>query len=60
MTQTPGWASACWPDNTPLEIDYSRYYHSSGDIPEWTTEREPWRMAWAATAGGAALLRLLW
>lgn len=60
MTQTPGWSSACWPDNTPLEIDYSRYYHSSGDIPEWTTEREPWRMAWAATAGGAALLRLLW
>lgn len=60
LTQTPGWSSACWPDNTPLEIDYSRYYHSSGDIPEWTTDREPWRMAWAATAGGAALLRLLW
>lgn len=60
LAQTPGWSSACWPKDTPLEIDYSRYYHSSGDIPEWTTEREPWRMVWAATAGGATLLRLLW
>ncbi|MDZ7268766.1 MAG: M28 family peptidase [candidate division KSB1 bacterium] len=58
--QTPGWHSSCWPAQTPLEIDYSRYYHSSGDIPEWTTDREPWRMAWAARAGGLALLRLLW
>lgn len=58
--QTPGWDSSCWPAQTPLEIDHSRYYHSSGDIPEWTTDREPWRMAWAAQAGGLALLHLLW
>jgi len=58
--QLRGWRSACWPAQTPLEIDYSRYYHSAGDIPEWTTDREPWRIAWAARAGGLALLRLLW
>jgi hypothetical protein len=65
LRQTPGWSSPCWPragpnDGKMIQIDYSRYYHSSGDIPEWTTDKEPWRVAWCAKAGGLALLRLAW
>jgi hypothetical protein len=61
IDQTPGWTSACWYSaDGRIEIDYSRYYHSSGDTPENTTDRQPWRMAWAARAGGLALLRLAW
>ncbi|MCS7082955.1 MAG: M28 family peptidase [Bacteroidetes bacterium] len=55
LPQTPGWG----PPDT-VEIDYSRYYHSSLDVPELTTDREPFRMAWAARAVGIALLRLAW
>jgi hypothetical protein len=55
LPQTPGWG----PPDT-VWIDYSRYYHSSLDVPELTTDREPFRMAWAARAVGIALLRLAW
>jgi hypothetical protein len=42
-----------------VTIDYSAYYHSSGDTPENTTEREPQNMVRAVKAVGIALLRLL-
>jgi hypothetical protein len=58
MPQTPGWESAGTPDATSLRIDYSLYYHSSGDTPENTTEREPQNMVRAVKAVGLALLRL--
>lgn len=62
VKQTPGWKSTCWLSNSDemIQIDFSRYYHSSGDVPEWTTDKEPWRMAWCAKAGGIALLRMAW
>ena len=61
VDQTPGWSSDGWYSaDGRIEIDYSRFYHSSGDTPENTTDRQPWRMAWAARAGGLALLRLAW
>ena len=59
--QTEGWTSKAWkghPDS--VVIDYSHYYHSSLDIPELTTEKEPFNMVWAAKAVGIALLRLAW
>ncbi len=61
IPQTPGWSSKAWnghPDS--VTIDFSRYYHSSLDIPERTTEREPSNMSWAVKAVGIALLRLAW
>jgi Zn-dependent M28 family amino/carboxypeptidase len=61
IPQTDGWASRAWkghPDS--VTIDFSRYYHSSRDVPEVTTEREPHNMVWAAKAVGIALLRLAW
>ncbi|MEX2116872.1 MAG: M28 family peptidase [Bacteroidota bacterium] len=59
--QTEGWTSRAWkghPDS--VTIDFSRYYHSSHDLPEVTTEREPFNMSWAVKAIGIALLRIAW
>ena len=59
--QTEGWASSAWkghPDS--VTIDFSPYYHSSLDVPEVTTEREPFNMSWAVKAVGITLLRLAW
>jgi hypothetical protein len=61
LQQTDGWTSKAWkgpPDS--VYIDYSAYYHSSLDIPEMTTQREPHNMVGAAKAVGLALLRLAW
>ncbi|RMD91663.1 MAG: M28 family peptidase [Calditrichaeota bacterium] len=60
LNQTPGWHSPCWSGKNKLEIDFSKYYHSSGDLPENTTDLEPWRMVWAVKAGALALLHLAW
>lgn len=58
LDQTPGWESKGTPDPKKLKIDYSLYYHSSGDTPENTTEREPQNMVRAVKATGIALMRL--
>jgi hypothetical protein len=58
LAQTPGWDSKGWPTPGKLLIDYSAYYHSSGDTPENTTEREPQNMVRAVKGVGIALLRL--
>ena len=61
MPQTEGWRSKGWKGNPDsVTIDYSRYYHSSRDVPETTTEREPFNMSSAVKAVGIALLRLAW
>ena len=58
LDQTPGWESKGTPDPKKLTIDYSLYYHSSGDTPENTTEREPQNMVRAVKVTGLVLLRL--
>jgi len=61
LKQTEGWTSKAWkgpPDS--VYIDFSAYYHSSLDIPQTTTEREPYNMVWAVKAVGIALTRLAW
>jgi hypothetical protein len=61
MPQTTGWRSKGWKGNPDsVIVDYSRYYHSSRDVPETTTEREPFNMSSAVKAVGIALLRLAW
>jgi hypothetical protein len=59
LAQTPGWERKGTPTPDRLVVDYSAYYHSSGDTPENTTEREPQNMVRAVKAVGIALLRLL-
>ena len=58
LEQTPGWEVPGRPGQRKLEIDYSAYYHSSGDTPGNTTDREPQNMVRAVKAVGIALLRL--
>lgn len=58
LKQLPGWESKGEADPVHLKIDYSLYYHSSGDTPENTTEREPQNMVKAVKVTGLALLRL--
>ncbi|RPI05925.1 MAG: Zn-dependent exopeptidase M28 [Ignavibacteriae bacterium] len=61
MRQTRGWSSKAWKGNPDsVTLDYSPYYHSSLDIPVFTTDREPANMIWGVKAVGIALLRLLW
>jgi hypothetical protein len=58
LDQTPGWESKGTSDPKKLKIDYSLYYHSSGDTPENTTEREPQNMVRAVKVTGLTLMRL--
>jgi hypothetical protein len=58
VAQTSGWDAKGWPTRGQIVIDYSAYYHSSGDTPENTTEKEPQNMARAVKAAGLGLLRL--
>jgi hypothetical protein len=37
-----------WSERDQVYVDYDLYYHSAGDTPENTTDREPWNMAWCA------------
>jgi hypothetical protein len=57
LAQTPGWPGTAGAPGAVL-IDYSRFYHSSGDLPENTTEREPQNMVRVVKAVGLTLLRL--
>jgi aminopeptidase YwaD len=58
LQQTKGWETPGSPHPAQVKVDYSRYYHSSGDTPENTTEREPQNMVRAVKAAGIGLLRL--
>lgn len=59
LAQTPGWESKAWREPGPLKIDYSAYYHSAGDTPANTTDREPQNMTRAARLTVITLMRLL-
>lgn len=56
---TPGMPGASWTSKGPIEIDFDNFYHSAGDTPENTTDREPWNMAWCVRAGWLTALRWL-
>ena len=61
IAQTAGWHSSAWKgDRDSVTIDYSRYYHSSLDIPGLTTDKEPFNMVWAVKEVGIVLLRMAW
>lgn len=48
---TPGMPGESWSDRDRVAIDYDRFYHSAGDTPENTTDREPENMGWCARVG---------
>ena len=56
---TPGMPGESWSDRDRVAIDYDRFYHSAGDTPENTTDREPENMGWCARVGLLATLDYL-
>lgn len=59
LARTKGWSSKGWPDEGEIFVDYSPVYHSSGDTPERTTEKEPWNMERCARLTALAVFRLM-
>jgi hypothetical protein len=49
--RTKGQRGESWNDRDKVTIDYDNYYHSAGDTPENTTDKEPWNMGWCARVG---------
>lgn len=59
---TPGYPPVNWGDRDKegeVTIDGDDFYHSSGDTPGNTTDREPFCMGWCARIGALAALRFI-
>jgi hypothetical protein len=59
LPRTPGMPGESWSDRDQVSLDYDVHYHSAGDTPENTVEREPFNMGWCARAGLIGALRWL-
>jgi len=46
--RTGGMPGESWRERELVEVDHDVHYHSAGDTPENTTDREPWNAAWCA------------
>lgn len=46
--RTPEMPGESWRERESVEVDYDLHYHSAGDTPQNTTDREPWNAAWCA------------
>lgn len=57
--RTPGMPGESWSERDKVEMDYDVHYHSSGDTPENTTDKEPDNMGWCARVGLLSALRYL-
>lgn len=57
--RTQGMPGESWSDRDVVTVDYDVTYHSAGDTPENTTDREPHNMGWCARVGLLAGLRWL-
>ncbi|HTF88021.1 MAG TPA: M28 family peptidase [Planctomycetota bacterium] len=57
--RTPGMPGESWRERDKVRVDYDNYYHSAGDTPENTTDKEPWNMGWCARVGLLAARRTL-
>lgn len=57
--KTDGMPGESWSERELVRVDYDNYYHSAGDLPENTTDREPHNMGWCARVGLLAGLRWL-
>jgi len=57
--KTAGMPGESWREREHVSVDYDLYYHSAGDTPENTTDKEPWNMAWCARVGMIGAARYL-
>jgi hypothetical protein len=59
---TPGFPPVNWYEDEEegkVTVDGDAYYHSAGDTPANTTDREPWNMGWCARLGLLTALRFV-
>jgi hypothetical protein len=49
--RTSGMRGESWRERDQVSVDFDNYYHSAGDTPANTTDKEPWNMAWCARVG---------
>ena len=57
--RTEGMPGQSWEESDTVRVDYDLYYHSAGDLPENTTDVEPYGMGWCARVGAIGAWRLL-
>jgi hypothetical protein len=57
--RTAGMPGESWSERERVSVDYDLYYHSAGDRPENTTDREPHNMGWCARVGLLGVWRWL-
>ncbi|MBL4770077.1 MAG: M28 family peptidase [Planctomycetes bacterium] len=57
--RTQGMPGESWRDRNKVSVDFDPYYHSAGDLPEFTTDREPHNMVWCARVGLSCVARFL-
>jgi hypothetical protein len=57
--RTKGMPGESWQDREVVSVDYDLYYHSAGDTPANTTDKESWNMAWCARVGMLGAKRYL-
>lgn len=55
--RTQGMPGESWRERDQVEMDYDEHYHSSGDTPENTTDKEPHNMGWCARVGLVTAMR---
>jgi hypothetical protein len=59
---TPGFPPVNWYEDEEagkVTVDGDAFYHSAGDTPANTTDREPWNMGWCARLGLLTALRFM-
>lgn len=57
--RTEGMPGESWTDDDQVTMDYDVHYHSAGDTPANTTDREPHNMGWCARVGLLTVMRYL-
>jgi hypothetical protein len=57
--RTSGMVGESWRERDRVSLDYDDFYHSAGDTPGNTTDKEPWNMGWCARVGWLGALRWL-
>ncbi|TAJ17998.1 MAG: M28 family peptidase [Planctomycetota bacterium] len=55
--RTAGMPGESWSDAPTVAVDWDDYYHSTGDTPANTTDKEPHNMGWCARVAAVGALR---
>ena len=59
LPRTAGMPGESWNDGERVRVDFDPWYHTTGDLPENTTDRQPWHLGWNARVGLLSVQRFL-